>query len=271
MMRTLDRYELMKTAPSIFSECGSEKTSGKYAHISTIQVIDALELEGYLPVKVNQSASRSENKKSYAKHCVRFRHRDTIPTVGGELFPELILTNSHDGLSSYKLQAGLFRLVCSNGMVAGNNHKEIRVRHQGNIIDNVIEGTYEVMKSSDLLLESSDKMSSLILNADEKQIFAEAVHEIYFDGNESSIVGAIKPEQFLKVRRGVDRSDDLFTVFNRAQENAIRGGLSGYYRDEKRHLKRTTTRAVKSIDKNNSLNRALWTLAEKMAEIRGAA
>ena len=266
--QTLSHDNLRKLAPSIFAESGSTKTSDKYSHISTIQVIDALANEGYLPVKAVQSRSRIEEKKGFAKHCVRFRHISTVPTLNGGLFPELVLTNSHDGLSSYKLQSGLYRLVCSNGMVSGEKHREIRVKHQGDIVGNVIEGTYEVMRDSDLLLDSAATMTNIQLSNEEKQIFAEAVHELYFDGNESPLVEAIKPEQFLKLRRNADRKDDLFTTFNRAQENVIRGGLSGYYTDAKRGFVRTSTREIKSIDKNNSLNRALWTLAEKMKELK---
>ena len=265
---TLSKSNLRVIAPSIFAENGSAQTSEKYAHISTIQVIDALEREGYMPVKAMQSRSRIEGKKEFAKHCVRFRHVDTVPSLNGGLFPELILTNSHDGLSSYKLQSGLFRLVCLNGMVSGETHREVRVRHQGDIIENVIEGTFQVMQEGTLLLDAADKMNGIELSGEEKQIFSEAVHELYFDGHEGNVKDAIKPEQFLRVRRGADRRDDLFTTFNRAQENVIRGGLSGYYLDEKRNYKRTTTRAINSIDRNNSLNRALWTLAEKMAELK---
>jgi hypothetical protein len=266
----LDKAALQKFAPSIFAEGGSHRTSDKYQHISTIEVIDALACEGFMPVKATQSRSRIEEKKGYAKHCVRFRHVDTMPTVGGGLFPELILTNSHDGLSSYKLQSGLFRLVCTNGMVSGEMHKQVRVRHQGDIVGQVIDGTYEVMSEASGLLEQAEEMGALILDPEEKQIFSEAVHQLYFGEEESNLKTAITADQFLKVRRSADRPDNLFTVFNRAQENVIRGGLSGYYRDEKRQYKRTTTRAVNSIDKNNSLNQALWTLAEKMAELKRA-
>ena len=266
----LDKAALRHYAPSIFAEAGSERVSDKYAHISTIQVLDALAGEGYMPVKATQSRSRIEGRAGFAKHCVRFRHVDTVPTVGGGLFPELILTNSHDGLSSYKLQSGLFRLVCTNGMVSGELHKSVRVRHQGDIVGQVIDGTYEVMSESAGLLESADNMGQLLLSSDEKQIFSEAVHQLYFGDEESNLKTAIQPAEFLKVRRSVDRPDNLFTVFNRAQENVIRGGLSGYYRDENRQYKRTSTRAVNSIDKNNSLNQALWTLAEKMAELKRA-
>ena len=100
---------LYRKAPSIFSQGSSERTSDKYQHISTLDLIEQLEKEGFRPTVVKQSNSRLESKKSFAKHCVRFRHVDTKPSAS-HLFPELVLINSHDGLSSYRLYAGLYRL-----------------------------------------------------------------------------------------------------------------------------------------------------------------
>jgi hypothetical protein len=193
---------------------------------------------------------------------------DVRPTVGG-LFPELVLVNSHDGLSSYKLSAGLYRLICSNGLIAGENYKIIRVRHQGDVVGNVIEGSFEVMKSAEQLLQSADEMSSVQLTSDEKQIFAEAVHQLRFDGDLTLAGNAIKAEDFIRARRRAEQNiDDLFTVFNIAQENVIKGGLRGWAKDQNGYSKRVSTREIKSIDQSNALNKALWTLAEKMRELK---
>lgn len=267
-------------APSVFTTSGAESVSSKYQHISTNEVIEGLMREGFMPVLATQSRSRIQEKKAFAKHMIRFRHVDAAqtPELGG-LIPELVLVNSHDGLSSYRLMAGLFRLVCTNGLVAGETFKEVRVRHQGNIIHNVIEGTYEVMNETRKMLDRAENMGSIILNNDEKQIFAETVHQLRFDGQSVEESG-IKPEQFLSARRYQENGkNDLFTVFNVAQENTIRGGLTGYaldadgrYRNRTtgERMKRVTTREIKSIDQNNALNRALWTLAEKMASLKAA-
>jgi hypothetical protein len=90
---------LYRKAPSIFTKESSERTSNKYKHISTLEIIEQLSKEGFLPTVAKQSNSRFENKKSFAKHSVRFRHVDTKPSTS-HLYPELILINSHDGLSS---------------------------------------------------------------------------------------------------------------------------------------------------------------------------
>lgn len=270
MINSLTIENLKRTAPSIFTTEGAACTSDKYKHISTIEVVKGLMSEGFMPVKAMQSRVRKIEKAPFTKHMLRFRHVDRVQTIGG-LFPELVLVNSHDGLSSYRLMAGLYRLVCSNGLVAGDTFKEVRVRHQGDVIGNVIEGTYEVMEEATKLLEHAEQMSDVELSQPEKAIFADAVHQLRFDGDDTLTKEAITPEQFLRPRRYQEKGkDDLFTIFNIVQENAIKGGLRGWARDEKGRVKRTSTREIKSIDQNNALNRALWTLAEKMMQLKGA-
>ncbi len=270
MFNFLNFETLRHHVPSIFTSESAEGTSDKYKLISTIDVVNGLIKEGFMPVAATQSRTRTPHKRFYTKHMLRFRHRDTIATLGG-LFPEIVLINSHDGLSSYKLMAGVYRLVCSNGLVVGDNFKEVRVRHQGDVVGNVIEGTYEVIKEANRALSHADSMGGIELSNAEKTIFAEAVHQIRFDGDESIIKDAIKPEQFLRARRSAEvGKNDLFSLMNVAQENMIRGGLRGISRDEVGKLKRVTTRHIKSIDQNNSLNRAIWTLAEKMKELKAS-
>ncbi|MBX3709452.1 MAG: DUF945 domain-containing protein [Gammaproteobacteria bacterium] len=269
MFNALSLESLKAITPSIFTKEGAADTSNKYKHISTIDVVKGLMSEGFIPVKAIQSGTRKIDKAPFTKHMLRFRHVDSVPTAGG-LFPELVLVNSHDGLSSYRLMAGLYRLVCSNGLVAGDTFKEVRVRHQGDVIGNVIEGTYEVMKETTKLLEHAETMGTIELTQPEKNIFSEVVHQLRFDGDET-LKEAIKPEQFLRPRRYQENGkNNLFTVFNVVQENVIKGGLRGWTRDGQGHVKRASTREIKSIDQNNALNRALWTLAEKMMQLRKA-
>lgn len=256
---------LRSKAPSIFTQDSAENTSAKYQHISTIQVVEGLMQEGFLPTWVGQSNCRLETKRPFTKHMIRFRHRDVKPSFSA-LFPELVLVNSHDGLSSYRLNAGLFRLVCSNGLVAGHSYDEIRVRHQGDVVGNVIEGTYKIIENTQLMIESAQQMSSINLDVQEKQFFAEAAHELRFeDSTTGKIIGA---DKLLQPRRREEaNTNDLFSVFNIVQENTIKGGLMGYTRDRGR-LKRTRTREVKSIEQNIKLNKALWTLSEKMMQLK---
>ena len=254
-------------APSIFTQESAQRTSDKYQHISTLQVVESLMSEGFYPTMAGQSNCRLPEKKAFTKHMIRFRHVDARPSFT-QLFPELVLVNSHDGLSSYRLNAGVFRLVCTNGLVAGHSYDEMRIRHQGDIIGNVIEGTYKIIENSQLMIESAEKMNSIRLDMQEKQLFAEAAHILRFDGSDAG--EGVSPEKLLAPRRRQEAgSDDLFTVFNVVQENIIKGGVSGFTRDLRGYPKRIRTREVKGIDQSVKLNKALWTLAEKMMALKG--
>ena len=259
---------LYRNAPSIFTQESSMNTSDKYQHISTLEIVEQLAREGFKPTVAKQSNSRLESKKLHAKHCIRFRHVDTKLSVS-HLFPELVLINSHDGLSSYRLYAGLYRLVCSNGLVAGEEYEDVRVRHQGDVVGNVIEGTYSIIETAKELIHVTDKMASVTLAEEEQVFFAEAAHSLRFEGSEVGL--SIEPKKLLSPRRTSETNkDDLFTIFNIVQENVIKGGVRGYGRDKQGYPKRIRSREIKSIDQDTSLNRALWTLTEKMMQLKGA-
>ena len=146
-------------------------------------------------------------------------------------------------------------------MVAGSEYDEVRVKHFGNIIDNVIEGTFDIVKCFDMLMNAVQNMQSISLGQDEKLFLAEKAHSLRFEGNAAT---AITPDKLLRPRRVGDLDNDLFTVLNVIQENIIRGGISGIYRNERGWPQRTRSREVKSIDQNIRLNRELWSAAEKL-------
>lgn len=128
----LDEIKLRKFAPSIFADCRADWTSDRYEFISTSECLDGLKEAGFLPVMASQSRTRLADKIGYTKHMIRLRHR-SLQEVGG-MVPEIVLTNAHDGNSSYQLRAGIYRFVCSNGLIIGNDLFCRRVRYQGDVM-----------------------------------------------------------------------------------------------------------------------------------------
>lgn len=106
------------------------------------------------------------------------------------------------------------------------------------------------------------------MNSDEQNIFANAAHLLRFGNADGETSTPIKPEQLLIPRRYDDRANDLWTVFNSVQENCIKGGLRGMIRDEFGRPRRVKSRAVNGIDQDIKLNKALWTLSQRMAELK---
>ena len=131
----LDNSQLFRIAPSIFANEAHKSRSSRYTYIPTIDILDGLKKEGFQPFFVAQSRSRIEGKSEFTKHMLRLRQINEIEISEAN---EIILINSHDGTSSYQMMAGCFRFVCQNGMVTGDIVEDIRVRHKGNIIHNVI-------------------------------------------------------------------------------------------------------------------------------------
>ncbi len=258
MLKDLSIEELFEKVPSAFARDKSFNTSSRYTYISTMEIVCSLIESGYLPTQACQS--RSKLSTGHAKHMIRFRRSDFVPSTSG-LIPELILINSHDGTSAYRLFAGLYRQVCSNGLMAGKEYDDISIRHQGNIIKKVLDGTFEIMSSADKLLETAKSMELTNLNESQKIALAEKAHFIRFQDNE--LGENFSPELLLTPRRFQEHNkNDLFSTFNILQENLIKGGLQSYTRDRDGFLRRKSIRKVNSIDKSVSINRQLWSLAQ---------
>ena len=255
----LSDEQIRTVAPSIFADAPHESRSQRYAYIPTATVLTELRKEGFEPFMVTQTRVRDEGKREHTKHMVRLRHAGQINAAEAN---EIILLNSHDGTSSYQLLAGMFRFVCKNGLVCGDTVADVRVPHKGDVAGQVIEGAYEVLHGFDRALESREAMQSIALDTGESEVFARAALSLKYDDPDKP--APITETQILMPRRVDDRRPDLWSVFNRTQENLIKGGLSGRTANGRRQ----STRPVQGIDTNLRLNRALWLLADGMRQLK---
>jgi hypothetical protein len=261
-------------APSALAVMPHESRSTRYTYIPTVDIIKGMNSAGFLPFKATQSTTRDASRKEFTKHMIRFRQMSQALKVG-DIFQEIVLVNSHDGTSAYKLFAGLFRLACSNGMtVSESTLGSITVMHKGNIVDDVVNGSLQIASQSEKVLDTVNRWKSLQLTSGEQSAFASAAHTLRFADTEGKVETPITPAQLLHLRRTEDNGGDMWKTFNRVQENVIRGGLaarqpSGYQDGHYVRGRRVSTREVKGIDQDVKLNRALWQLAEKMEELKG--
>lgn len=272
--RAMTEDEMRRVAPSIFAVEAHDSRSERFQAIPTIEVLRGLMREGFMPVGARQARTRDESRRDFTKHMIRLRRIDQGAEyeVGDTVF-EIILKNANDGTAAYDLMAGLFRIRCKNSLVSQTATLDsLKVRHTGTaeaVRDKVIEGTYEVLKSSEIALAAPADWGRVQLCPEERMILAEAAHVLRFDDQEGNLAKAIKPEAFLNTRRAADRTNDLWTQFNIVQENTIKGGLHGEARDDLGRRRNVSTRAVKGIDQDVKLNKALWLVGQRMAELKG--
>lgn len=105
-------------------------------------------------------------------------------------------------------------------------------------------------------------MKSITLTKEEQRLFGQVALTYKYDDETKSPVSI---EQIIHPRRYEDKQDDIWTTYQRVQENMIKGGLPG--RTQKG--KRTTTRPVQGIDGDVKLNKALWLIAEQFRAFKG--
>lgn len=267
-MAFLSTDDLRHVAPSVFAAEAHESRSDRFTPIPTYQVITALRKEGFGVTYAHQSRSRDDSRHEFTKHMLRFRQIDQAPVnVLGQLAAEVTLVNANDGSSAYVLNAGLFRLVCLNGlMVSEQRFEPLRVPHKGDVVGKVIDGTYTVVEESARAIDVAGRWQGIELRPREQQAFAEGARIVRFGDARGEVDTPITAEQLLRPRRHADSDTSLWATFNRVQENCIRGGLHGVAVDDNNRRRRVTTREVRGIDQDVKINRALWKMAEILAD-----
>lgn len=272
--RVLTLDDIAKVAPSAFATTAHESRSARFRAFPTIETIKKMIAEGFQPVQAKQSRTRVEGRQAFTKHQIRFRHMgltEKVKTLLGSgtplallpEIPELILTNANDGTSSYVIDLGIWRFICGNGMMVQSEKIEsLRVRHTGgeDLIGKVIEGSFRVIDEAPKAIEQITAWKHTILTRKEQEAFAAAAKEL----RDTTL--DLTPQALLGVRRFEDQDQDVWTTMNVVQENLIRGGIEGVNGQNKRR----TLRSVKGIDSDTKINKALWTLTERMAQLKAA-
>lgn len=273
----LSTERINRACPAIFADGKHESRSERYTYISTSELLDTLATSGFTPTQVMQSKSRIEGKTAFTKHLIRLRPTAELGTNRPDV-REVVMVNAHDGTSSYQFMQGVFRIVCANGLIAGDIDKNIKVFHKGNVLEEVVNATMSVLEDTEATMKDVETMKRIPLERKFQLLLAEFAMAVRFDipaeEEDSHVVESTlatskpvlyQPADFLRLRRAEDASDDLYTVMNRVQENVLRGGIKRMDAHGQRH----TTRPIHSIDTTVKTNRLLWQFTERMMHMLG--
>lgn len=261
--------QILQNAPSVFAAQPFHEVSNQYGFVPTIQVIDALRSEGWYPVDATQKNVRIKEKQDFTKHLIRFRRLNDEIVINDNIV-ELLLTNSHDRSAAFVLHAGIFRMACANGIViADSTFQKLSIRHNKHAVGRVIEGSCSIIENVPLITDQVSSMQAIELSRPEQEILADTALDYILPESEELVTPrANLIAQALRPKRSADTGSDLWSTFNVIQEKALRGGLRIQKLSEKTGYRRSSTRKVTSIDKNIKLNKALWSMAAKMQELK---
>jgi hypothetical protein len=252
----LEMSEIKQRANSIFTEHAAPTVSSKFTHIPTHRVIEDMEQLGWGVVDAKQVKARKG--QGYQKHLVVFRNPEVVinGADGDTVFPQILLTNSNDGKNAFTFTAGLFRMVCENGLVVSTQEFEnVRIRHMGYTFEELQGQIHAMVKQLPLTVESMNKMKQIQLSEDQAKELAKKALTTRFTEDQVKAMN-FNLDELLKPTRDEDKGNDLWSVFNVIQEKILDGSFS--YMSGARVRK---ARKVKNFKQDMDINQKLFAMA----------
>ena len=254
--RFLSNSEIKQIAPSVFTDKPARGVSQHYTHIPTSRVIEDMRTLGWDVVDAKQVKARVS--QGTQKHLVVFRNPDVV--VNGEdgdtVWPQILLTNSHDGKNAFQFQAGLFRMVCENGLVISTqDFEKVKMRHMGYTFEELQNQIRTMVERLPLTVESMNKMKQVQLSEEQMVEFANRALATRFTETEMERI-TVDINELLEPTRNEDKGDDVWVVFNRIQEKLLNGGFQYSYGNKFRKA-----RKIKNFQQDAKVNAELFDLA----------
>lgn len=253
----LTSSQIAQRASSVFTSDSASGVSKHYTHIPTSRVIEDMESLGWGVVDVKQVKCRSKNE-GFQKHLVVFRNPNIsiVGADGDDVFPQVLLTNSHDGKNAFNFIPGLFRMICENGLIVCERQFEsLKIRHMGYNFEELQKGIHKLIETLPLVVNSMNEMKDVVLEENQTLEFAKKAIEARF-GEEQVSRMKIDYKDLLTPARPQDIGNDLWSVFNVVQEKLLNGNF-----DYSTGTRVRKARQVKNFIQDKKINQDLYELA----------
>jgi hypothetical protein len=268
LLPILSEQQFRAACPIAFTSDPSQQVSGKYVFVNTANVVDDLGKLGWFPVKASMRVARINRGASrFSRHQVILQNPD-IQIVSENnpqdvMCPSIILTNSHDGTCTFQFRFGIYRAICSNGLIIPEKEFEtIRIRHIGYTFDVLREQMNKLVKEIPGRVEIINRMLDRTLTEQEQNEMA--LRALLIRTGINTEVVAEQPKyseatirEVLQVRRDGDKGANLWNVFNRVQEAMVRGG----FKVEVVGKRANKLRPIKAFEKDMTINQKLFDMA----------
>lgn len=259
LTQSLSNEQIRTLAPSAFAESPMKQTK-IYGFIDSVAVLDGLRGAGWQPVTARQQHVLTSDREGFQRHEIRFARTEDLALTGKDASRvELLLINSHDGTCGYQLHAAVWRQICGNGLViADATIARVSIWHLHSNGRRVVDASLKIAGLIPAIHQRISAMQTRRLSPPELNRFAREAAALRWENPDAA---PIRPSLLLETRRHEDDTRDLWTVFNRVQENLMRGGQKDQQKRQpsRPHL---PTRPLGGIDSNLRVNKGLWQLAE---------
>ena len=239
--------DIKAIAPSVFTEAKASHLTDKYIQTPTIKVVEDLMNLGWEVTKVQEVKSRKY--QGFQKHLIMFRNPNIIirGANGDDAQPQILLTNSHDGKAAFNFRVGIFRFVCSNGLVISDaDFGVISIRHMNYTFESLQAKVAEMITKLPGLVNKINLFKTTVLTEAQMTDFATKASALRTKKT-VNIMDVLTPT------RAEDQGNDLWVVFNRVQEKILGGSYTSGGRK---------ARSVKNFQQDIKINEQLFELAE---------
>ena len=258
------------------------KMSDRYAHVTSSEIADVLQQDGWRLDSGQQARTHGcAGNEAHTKHLLRFSHpeigtRERNSAEGG-IRPQVILYNASNGTSALRMGLGLYRFVCANGIATGEQFSQFRVTHRGsNLTEQVVAHAATLRQSAHQMLDVIDRWrATKLAQADLAEFAAAAIRlrapdaemvwtQVSWNPETAPRKQHVAAAQFIRPTRPADAEDNLWNVFNRAQESLINGRYRTIKPVGEDDWKASTVRRLSGLGRSLRLNQDLWDLATEM-------
>ena len=252
--------EIKSLCPAAFHMDAHPNRSDRYVHLPTSQLIESMLDNGYGVSRAQQKNTHTAEAMNYTRHLLSFRPLDTFAekALAGQATPEICLVSSHDGTTAFNLFVGMYVFICANGLMAGDTFASEKIYHRGDAADQMVD------KSNNLVDVFVPKLNTWCKDAQSTELSPKQIGKFANDAMEIRF-GEHKPfesKRLLDIRRPEDKGNNVWSVYNRVQENLMKGGIDG----KTATGRRSTLRPINRVPKDVTYNQKLWDLASDYLE-----
>ena len=199
-----------------------QKIEQKQFYVPSLEVVSNLQKDGW---EINGVYEHRGRNRKITSNFIQMYHPDfSLKNEKGqtEAMSSLTISNSCNGSKPMSLDMGVYRLVCSNGLITFNRHgEETKIKHVEVDYNRLPQILDLINRKKETVLDSFNMLKNKNLTAEETRQFAiQSARLVTRD------VTSQRVEELLRVNRMEDEGMNLWNVFNRVQEN-----LTGNMRD----------------------------------------
>lgn len=255
--------QIRSAAPQAYAASPKPGLSAKYSFLPTSRIIEDMDSLGWKVCQAKANRSRTQVNQEYGNHVIKFFNPDVFiqDSEGNvESYINVVVMNNHSGTGSFKFEMGIFRLVCSNGLVIKDRDMgSFNIRHSGYSFEQLQETLNDAVGKLPQLVTKINQLNMVTMTAEQQKDFA--TKALALRSYTDRVPTDTELAEFLAPRRTQDQGDSLWVILNRVQESVMKGGY--HIQNARGRFRRA--KSIKNIQQDIKLNQKVWELAMEYA------